>query len=114
MEEIDAIVTEWTSCRTRAECLSALGPAGITAAPVMALQEVLKDPQVDASGMLRSIEHPRRGPMRVWGSPLQLSESPQPQLQPSPGLGEHTRSVLRDRLHLSEADLDALAADGTI
>jgi crotonobetainyl-CoA:carnitine CoA-transferase CaiB-like acyl-CoA transferase len=80
----------------------------------MALKEVLEDEQVAASGMLREIEHPRRGPMRVWGNPLQLSDSPALTLQPSPGLGEHTRSVLRDELHLTDAELDALSAEGTI
>jgi formyl-CoA transferase len=114
MAEIDAIVAEWTSCRTRAECLAELGPAGITAAPVMALKEVLEDPQVASSGMLRSIEHPRRGAVRVWGSPLNLADSPNPSLAPAPALGEHTRSILRDRLHLSDAELESLAADGTI
>jgi glutaryl-CoA transferase len=52
--------------------------------------------------------------MRVWGTPLHLSDSPSVELAPAPALGEHTRDVLRDRLHLSEADLDALKAEGTI
>jgi crotonobetainyl-CoA:carnitine CoA-transferase CaiB-like acyl-CoA transferase len=80
----------------------------------MGLKEVLEDPQNSASGMLRSIEHPRRGPMRVWGNPFNLADSPARELAPSPGLGEHTRQVLRERLSLSEAELDALTAEGAI
>jgi crotonobetainyl-CoA:carnitine CoA-transferase CaiB-like acyl-CoA transferase len=52
--------------------------------------------------------------MRVFGSPLQLADSPHPTLAPAPGLGEHTRAVLRERLRLSDADLDDLAAMGAI
>lgn len=114
MSEIDAIVGEWTTARTRAEVLDILGGAGIPAASVLALKEVPEDPQVIASEMLRTIDHPRRGPMRVFGSPLNLSDSPQPPLRPAPGLGEDTRDVLRERLGLSDADLDNLAAQGAI
>jgi crotonobetainyl-CoA:carnitine CoA-transferase CaiB-like acyl-CoA transferase len=52
--------------------------------------------------------------VRVFGSPLNLSSSPPRRLEPAPALGEHTRTVLRERLHLSEAELDQLAADGAI
>jgi crotonobetainyl-CoA:carnitine CoA-transferase CaiB-like acyl-CoA transferase len=114
MTEIDAIVTAWTECRTRAECLEILGQAGIPAAPVLAVHEVLDDPQVQASGMLRTVQHPRRGPMRVFGSPLNLSGSALQELGPAPGLGEHTRSVLQNRLGLSDADLELLAAEGAV
>jgi formyl-CoA transferase len=114
MVELDAIVGEWTSARSREECLAELGQAGIPAAPVLALHEVLHDEGVEASGMLRTVQHPRRGNLRVFSSPLNLSDSPVPDLPTAPALGEHTRDVLRDRLHLSDADLDELAAEGII
>jgi formyl-CoA transferase len=114
MPEIDAIVGEWTSSRSREASLAVLGRVGIPAAPVLAVSEVLDHPQVVASGMLRNIEHPRRGRMRVFGNPINLSNSPQRQLTPAPALGEHTRDVLRQRLGLSDADLERLAAEGAI
>ncbi|MBV9577919.1 MAG: CoA transferase [Chloroflexi bacterium] len=114
MAELDAVVGDWTGQRTRQQCLERLGQAGIPAAPVLALREVLQDEQIAASGMLRTIEHPRRGKMRVFSSPLNLPDSPIPELEPAPGLGEHTRAILADRLGLSEADLDALDAEGVI
>jgi formyl-CoA transferase len=114
MTEIDAIVGEWTSRHTRQECLVVLGEAGIPAAPVLALREVMEDPQVAASGMLRTIEHPRRGKMRVFNSPLSLVDSPRPALEAAPALGEHTRIVLRERLGLTDAELERLAEQGAI
>jgi formyl-CoA transferase len=114
MSELDGIVGEWTSLRTRDECLAALGQAGIPAAPVLSLKEVVQHPQVAASDMLRTVDHPRRGKMRVFNSPLNLVDSPHPALDPAPSLGEHTRVVLRERLGLSDAELDDLAAQGAI
>jgi formyl-CoA transferase len=114
MAELDAIVGDWTSMRTRQECLGVLGQAGIPAAPVLALHEVLQDEQVAASGMLRSVQHPRRGKMRVFSSPLNLPASPVPELDPAPALGEHTRGVLREKLGLADAELDQLQSEGVI
>ena len=53
MAEIDAVVTAWTSARARQTILEVLSTAGIPAAPVLALKEVVADPQIEASGMLR-------------------------------------------------------------
>jgi formyl-CoA transferase len=114
MADIDAVVGEWTAERRRVECLESLGEAGIPAAPVKSLKEVLEDEQIAASGILRQVTHPRRGEMRVFGSPLHLADSPQPQLEPAPGLGEHTRTVLHERLALTDAQLDELSAQGAI
>lgn len=114
MAEVDAVVTEWTSARNRVECLAILGEAGIPAAPVKSLREVLDDEQIAASGMLRTVQHPRRGEMRVFASPLHLEDSPQPDLAPAPGLGEHTREVLRHKLGLSNDELEQLQLDGAI
>lgn len=114
MAEVDAVVTEWTSARNRVECLAILGEAGIPAAPVKSLREVLDDEQIAASGMLRTVQHPRRGEMRVFASPLHLEGSPQPDLAPAPGLGEHTREVLHHKLGLSNHELEQLQLDGAI
>jgi crotonobetainyl-CoA:carnitine CoA-transferase CaiB-like acyl-CoA transferase len=114
MADIDAIVTDWTVARSRVQCLAALAHAGIPAAPVKSLKEVLEDEQVAASGMLRKLAHPRRGHMRVFGSPLNLSDSPHPTLSPAPALGEHTLSVLQERLGLTDARLDELTTQGAI
>jgi crotonobetainyl-CoA:carnitine CoA-transferase CaiB-like acyl-CoA transferase len=114
MAELDAIVGEWTAGRTRADVLAVLAAAGIPAAPVLTLAEVLDDPQIAASGMLPEMEHPRRGRVRTFGSPLHLSESPTVALGPAPALGEHTRSVLREHLGLSDAEIDAYSGQGAI
>jgi formyl-CoA transferase len=114
MAELDAIVGEWTAARTRAELLAALAAAGIPASPVLTLGEVLVDPQIEASGMLPWMDHPRRGPTRTFGSPLRLSDSPPVPLAPAPALGEHTRALLTEKLGLTEAELEAYAQQGAI
>ena len=64
--------------------------------------------------MFQTVRHPRKGDVRVFGNPLNLSSSPPRQLEPAPALGEHTRVVLRERLGMSMAEIDQLASEGVI
>ena len=91
MDEIDAIVGGWTMSRSRGEFLDALGRAGIPAAPVLTLKEVVADPQIEASGMFQTVHHPRKGDVRVFGNPLNLVDFVR-SARAAPGVGqEHTR-----------------------
>jgi formyl-CoA transferase len=92
MDEIDCVVESWTSARTRAACVAVLTRAQVPHAPVLSLGEVVADPQLQASGMLRQLE--RGAP--AFGNPIRLSASPAVDLTPAPGLGEHTRAVLEE------------------
>jgi crotonobetainyl-CoA:carnitine CoA-transferase CaiB-like acyl-CoA transferase len=114
MDEIDAVVEAWTRERSRAECAAAFEQARLPHAPVLGLAEVVADPQVQASGMLRRVQHPSLGELPAFGSPLRLSGAPACELGAAPSLGEHTRAVLRERLGLAEAEIDTLFTDGVV
>ena len=47
-------------------------------------------------------------------SPIHLSEYEMPELQFYPDLGEHNREVLGGLLGMSDAEIDALEAEGVI
>jgi crotonobetainyl-CoA:carnitine CoA-transferase CaiB-like acyl-CoA transferase len=113
MQRVDAIVGAWTAPQTKAEAVSALNASGVPCAPVLSLEEVIHDPQVAARGIL---EH-HTGPERDWwtlGSPLRLGDSPAPEHNPVAKLGEHSETLLAERLDLSATRLDELEAAGII
>jgi crotonobetainyl-CoA:carnitine CoA-transferase CaiB-like acyl-CoA transferase len=114
MDEVDAIVEGWTSSRSRASGVQTLTAAGIPAAPVNDLAEVVSDPQIEAAGMLPRAAHPTMGSAPSFGNPLRLTDSPPRDLPAAPLLGADSRTVLQQRLGLSHAELDRLAADGVI
>ena len=114
MGEVDDAIEAWTSRRPRRDCAGPMQRAGVPAAPVLGLGEVLDDPQVQASGMLPEVHHPDRGRVRVFASPVQLSASRRVRPTPSPRLGQHTREVLARRLALTDAELDELSASGVV
>ena len=59
----------------------------------------LEDPQIAHRGLIRELEHPRSGPIRVIGPPWRMSSTPT-EMKPPPMLGQHTEEVLRDWLHI--------------
>jgi formyl-CoA transferase len=113
MDLVDDAVTSWVSGLDRDSVFQLLRQAGIPAAPVRSLREVLHDPLLRDRGMLADIGEGARA-CTVLGSPLQLADSARPETWPATLLGEHTLEVLRGRLKLDDAEIEQLSADGVI
>lgn len=79
-----------------AECIERLDAADILCAPVLTLDEALRQPQVENNGIVVSFEHPVHGQVRTTGNPLNLSGVPRIPLNPAPTLGQHSEEVLRE------------------
>lgn len=79
---------------TTSEAASMLERAGIPAAPINTMSDLVTDPQVMARSMIGEITHPVYGTVRSLGSPFSLSETPGSVRLPAPVLGEHTVGVL--------------------
>jgi crotonobetainyl-CoA:carnitine CoA-transferase CaiB-like acyl-CoA transferase len=75
--------------------------------------EVITDPQVQASGTLLEVQHPRGGQLLQPRSAAQFSATPTAQPSASAELGEHTVEVLAE-LGLSLEEMQALAHQGAI
>ncbi len=70
---------------------------GIPCALVNDYRQALDDPQVAHRGLVRRLDHPVSGSIRVVGPPWVMSAT-QSALGAPPRLGEHTAAVLRDWL----------------
>jgi crotonobetainyl-CoA:carnitine CoA-transferase CaiB-like acyl-CoA transferase len=57
--------------------------------------ELLDDPQVEANGYVRTVQHPGGSTYRIVGAPVQFDETPG-ELIAAPGHGEHTDEVLQE------------------
>ena len=112
MDLVDRTVGEATATRPKAELFAALMAARVPCAPVRELDEVVADPHLHATGMLRWIEHPRYGRLLVHDSPIVVDGVPNVPYRPSPELGEHTREVLAERLRMSAQRIDEADARG--
>jgi len=63
--------------------------------------QALADPQVAHRGLVREVEHPVSGKIRLVGPPWRMSET-QSDVKAPPLLGQHTSEVLHDWLGITE------------
>jgi crotonobetainyl-CoA:carnitine CoA-transferase CaiB-like acyl-CoA transferase len=96
IDALDTAIEEWTSGRDRVAVSEALAERGVPCAPVRTVREVSQDPHLIERGMIRTVEHPRRGSVPVPGCPIRLTDSPLDTLVPAPDLGGATDTVLSE------------------
>jgi crotonobetainyl-CoA:carnitine CoA-transferase CaiB-like acyl-CoA transferase len=77
-------------------------------------RQALDDPQVAHRGLVRKLQHPTSGPIRVVGPPWIMSESGTT-VSPPANLGQHTAEVLREWLGMAPGEIEAVTSisDGT-
>jgi formyl-CoA transferase len=109
---VDELVTAFTSKRTRTELYEVLARHRVPCAPVRDLDEVVHDPHMHATGMLREVDHPLLGPLVLPTSPMRYGEAPR--IQPSKELGADNETVLGDWLGIGAAEIAGLRAEGVV
>ena len=91
--ELVGILQEEFSKRTAEEWLGSLRRAGVLCGPVNTLAEVFADEHVLSSGMLRDVDHPAAGTLKMLASPV-LVDGERPRIRrPPPTLAQHTDEV---------------------
>jgi formyl-CoA transferase/CoA:oxalate CoA-transferase len=95
-EQLLAMLTDLFKIRTTAEWEERFREARALFAPVLSFSQLFSHPQVEASGMLGSLEHPKLGALPQLKSPVILSETPGRLTTPPPLLGQHTGEVLAE------------------
>ena len=113
-DEIAAIIEAWTSTRPKAEVVRLLATAGVPAAPVNNVAEMVADPQVQAREMFVERDHPVYGRLKTTGTPLKLSETPGRVRWLAPMPGEHNEEIFCGLLGHSKDDLARWRAEGVI
>ena len=113
-DEIAAIIAGWTGTRTKVDVVRTLSTAGVPAAPVNNVDEMVADPQVQAREMFVERDHPVFGRVKITGTPLKMSETPGRVRSLAPMPGEHNDDVFVGMLGHSREDLARWRAEGVI
>jgi formyl-CoA transferase len=110
---VDAAITEWTSKHTKQEVTEIIGGAGVPCGAVMNTLELLNDADLNRRGMIQTIDHPVRGPVKVSGWPLMMSDSKVP-LKCAPIHGADNEAIYGEWLGCSAADVKELRRNKAI
>jgi len=100
-DEVMAKLTAAFAARRRDEIGAALDAAGVPQGPIRSVDEILTDEHVAARKLVETFAHPRVGDVPALRVPLKLDGWDDPVVQRPPLLGEHTDTVLAERLGLS-------------
>jgi crotonobetainyl-CoA:carnitine CoA-transferase CaiB-like acyl-CoA transferase len=112
--EILAKVRDWTMAQASVKaCCAALDDAGVPAAPVQTIDQVLADPQTVARGMVVEQQHPLLGTIRLPNLPFRFSDCDTSPRSVAPLLGQHNREIAAE-LGYGGQEIEALVDDGVL
>ncbi|MFM9999372.1 MAG: CaiB/BaiF CoA transferase family protein [Burkholderiaceae bacterium] len=114
IDEVDEIVSEFTSSRTKNYAFEQLINAGVTCAPVRDLGEVVNDEHMLGRKALEWVEHPLYGRIPLPRSSLRFSDTPLPAIEPSGEVGRDNASVFGEWLGLGPDSVAELAREQII
>ena len=97
---IDALEAEMErvlATKTVAACLAALNDKGVPCGPINDIAHMMADPQVAARDMIRSVDDPVAGRLKVAGNPIKVVGMPEPaSVRPPPALDADRAAILAE------------------
>jgi crotonobetainyl-CoA:carnitine CoA-transferase CaiB-like acyl-CoA transferase len=112
--QLEPLLAEWTSQRTKDEVARTAQAVRVPAFPVNSIDGVFAWPQLAARGYFREIEHRRAGRLPYPTAPYRFSEDGWELRRPAPLLGEHNEEVFCGQLGRSRAELAELGRLGIV
>jgi crotonobetainyl-CoA:carnitine CoA-transferase CaiB-like acyl-CoA transferase len=113
-EEIEELISAWTSDRTAAVVAEKLQAAGIEAVPVADLGDAFADEQLIGRGHFVRLEHPLMGECYYERNGFRLSDAEAGYDRTSPLLGEHNEFVLGEILGMARSEISRLTEEGVL
>jgi len=113
-DEAVSIIEQWTSARTSKEVIALLESRKIPCGIAYTTEQVNQEKNLAHRGMFQTVAHSQFGGIDVPGFPFQFSEYEQDVRMPAPVLGEHSRSILAQRLGYTSEEIEALFKDKVV
>jgi formyl-CoA transferase len=110
---LNEVLEEKLQTRTAAEWVATLNAAGVPCGPILTIDQVFANEQVQHLGLARDIVHPQLGPIQILGLPVTLSRTPGAIRTPTPEKGEHSDEILRE-LGMSSEEIRGLRDEGVV
>jgi len=113
-EDVDEHVGNWTRSKKRHEAIDICEQFQVPCGPVYRIDEIFDDPQYAARENILYFNDHRSGEQAIPNVVPRLSETPGKVNSLGPALGSHNKEIYRDRLGISESDLQQFVAAGVI
>ncbi|MYC97404.1 MAG: CoA transferase [Caldilineaceae bacterium SB0661_bin_32] len=110
---IPALADHFRQCATD-EWIERLRAAGVPCGPVNDIPTALETPQAEHRQMVQTVTDGYGDRIRLVGPVPKLDRTPAQISRPPPLLGEHTNELLREKLAITEEEIDTLRNDGVV
>jgi succinate---hydroxymethylglutarate CoA-transferase len=111
---IDSAIAAALAADTAENWLAKLKAVGVPCGRINSVAEALADPQTAARQMVKTVQHPAVGELKLVGPPYKFSGTPASLRRPPPVLGEHTEEILTEELGLDATAIAALRKEKVI
>ncbi len=112
-DAVEALINDVTTKRSTEEWLTIFKENQVAAGPINTVEDLFRDPQVLASDLVVTLQHPKAGEIRLLAPPFKLSKTPATVDMPPPLLGQHVKDVFC-KMGFSESEIEALINNGAI
>ncbi|QDX80006.1 hypothetical protein B9N43_01285 [Denitratisoma sp. DHT3] len=110
-DELDELISRWTSGISANSVITALQEVGIPAAIVLTQPNIAREPHLVSRNFFQELDHPLTGVRRYPRWPWLQSIGPNGEHRfRAPTLGEHNHEILRGELGLSDDEIAHLAS----
>lgn len=106
--DLDESIGRCTESQERDLLFLRLQAAGVTAGPVLGVEDLARDPHLRERSFFEPVSQVDAGEWEMDGVPWKLSRTPAHIRLPAPNFGEHNNYVLGDLLGLSEEEIAEL------
>ena len=116
-DELDEIISAWTSGLDRYEVMHRLQAVGIASGPVLTGRDVHFDPHYQSRGFLERVTYPEErniGVRPFISRPYKFSRTPLKIRRPAPTFGQDNGHVLKSLLAIDGSDYDQLVQDAIV
>ena len=107
------LIQEVLARRSTEHWIDRLNKERVPCSPVLTRQEMLENEQVQANSIIVEYAHEKAGPIRQARAAAQFSLTPTAKPVGAPGLGQHSKEILREA-GLQEEDILSLVSDGVV
>ena len=111
--ELRALVEDKTRSFTSEELIEALNAVGVPSGPILSIDQVFANPQVEHLAMAQTVESPHLGKLTIVRSPTRLSRTPTALRRAAPILGGDTDEVLKEYGYTA-TEISAMRAQGFV
>jgi formyl-CoA transferase len=110
-DALTVALEEKLQTKTSSEWIAALNAAGVPCGPILTIDQVFANEQVQHLGLARAIDHPQLGRIQILGLPVTLSRSPGAIRTPTSEKGEQSDEILQE-LGMSAEEIRRLHEEG--